>query len=120
MQTGIDIVKIDRLAKYQDDEKFLNKYFSKTEVEYIKSKQNGLQTLAGLYACKEAVLKALGIGIGAGIDLKEISINHNKNGMPYVEIDAKLQYYLNLLNCKDISISISHDGDYAIAICVVV
>ncbi len=119
MQTGIDIVKIDRLSKYQNDEKFLNKYFSKAEIEYIKSKQNVLQTLAGLYACKEAVLKAFGIGIGAGLDLKDILINHNKNGMPFVEIDAKFQYYLNCINCKEISVSISHDGEYVIANCVI-
>ena len=119
METGIDIVKIDRLEKYQDNERFLKKFFSKEEIEYICSKQNKLQSLAGLYATKEALLKALGIGIGAGINLCEISILHDSLGKPFVEITSQIQYYLSQKNCNQISISISHDGEYAIAICVI-
>ena len=119
MQTGVDIVKIDRFKKIMQDDKFLNKYFSKIETEYINKKSNKNQTVAGLYAAKEAVLKALGIGIGMGLDLKEIVINHDDNGAPFVEIDAKMQYYLNTKGCSNISISISHDREYAISFCVI-
>lgn len=117
METGVDIVKIERLKKYENDEKFLNKYFSKIEVEYILNKTKKLETLAGIFACKEAVLKALGLGIGRGIELKELVINHNDYGRPFVEVDAKIQFYLQNLGCSNISVSITHDGDYAIAYC---
>ena len=118
MQTGVDIVKIDRLKSYENDEKFLNKYFTKTEIEYLSKKHNKLETLAGLYACKEAVLKALGIGISRGLELKEICISHTSLGMPFVEVDAKIMFHLNNIGAKEISVSISHDGEYAIAFCV--
>ena len=119
METGVDIVKISRLEKYQNDEKFLKKYFSNAEIEYISKKANSLETMAGIYAAKEAVLKAFGIGIGAGIELREVSINHTKLNKPFVEVDAKVQHYLSGLSCAEISISISHDGDYAVAFCVI-
>ena len=119
METGIDIVKIDRLKKYQNNERFLTKYFSQSEIEYINSKGQLVETLAGIYAAKEAFLKSIGIGIGGGISLSEISIIHDKNGKPSLEVTPQIQYYLQKYNCGQVSISISHDGDYAIAICVI-
>lgn len=119
MEVGIDIVKIERLKKHENNEKFLNKYFAKTEIEYISKKTKKVVTLAGLYACKEAVLKALGLGIGRGVELKEIVVNHSNLGKPFIEIDAKIQYYLQNLGCSNIAVSISHDGDYAVAYCVI-
>ena len=119
MQNGIDIVKIDRFEKLLENDSFLNKYFAKIECEYINQKNNKVETVAGLYAAKEAVLKALGIGIGRGLDLKEVVINHDDKGAPFVEIDAKIQYYLNSKGCSSISVSISHDADYAVAFCVI-
>lgn len=119
MQNGVDIVQISRFEKLYENDSFLNKYFSKSECEYIGKKNNKVQTIAGLYAIKEAVLKALGIGIGRGLDLKEIVINHDDNGAPFIEVDAKIQYYLNSKGCSNISVSNSHDGDYAVAFCVI-
>ena len=119
MESGVDIVKIDRFEKHIDDLKFLSKYFSPAEQEYISKKQNKKETLAGLFCAKEAVLKALGIGIGSGLDLRDISILHNDQGRPVVDVSAKLFYYLNAKNCNEVSISISHDGEYAVAFCVI-
>ena len=119
MQCGVDISKIERFEKYFDDEKFLTKYFTKEEIEYINSKRNKVQTLAGLFSAKEAFLKALGIGIGAGLDLLDINILHNNQGMPQIEVTPKIQYYISKIGVNDVSVSISHDGDYAIAFCAV-
>lgn len=118
MTNGVDIVSVKRFEKYQFSEAFLNKYFCPQEVEYIKSKQNALQTIAGIYACKEAVLKALKIGIGGGVRLCEVCVLHDGSNSPFVDITPQINYYLSALNCTDISVSISHDGDYAIAFCV--
>ena len=118
MDCGIDIVKIDRIEGLSKNDSFLKKYFTESEQEYITSKSNSAQTVAGLYACKEAVLKAFGIGIGGGVDLKEINILH-QNGKPSIEVTPKINYYLVGKNCTEIAVSISHDGDYATAICVI-
>lgn len=119
MECGIDIVDCKRIEKAMQNQLFISKYFSKEEVLYINSKNNMVQTVAGLFACKEAVLKALGIGIGAGLALKEISIIHNQNGQPKVQVTAKIDYFLQGKNCSQISVSISHDGQFAVAMCVI-
>lgn len=117
MKTGIDIVEIDRF-KNLDTDSFINKYFTDYEKEYIKSKKNFEQTLAGLYACKEAILKAFKIGIGNGIKLKEIEIYH-VNGVPFVKNNQVIEKFLNVNNCKEIDVSISHTAKEAIAICII-
>ena len=120
MRNGVDIVKISRLEKQVQNEKFLNKYFSNYEKEYIDSKRiNAVNTMAGLYACKEAVLKALGTGIGE-LSLKDCCVVHDGFGSPFVELNDKIIAVLFKNNCKEIKVSISHDGDYAIAFCTIV
>lgn len=118
MQTGVDIAKVDRFNDLLNNDSFKNKYFSKQEIEYI-NKKNKAETMAGIFCAKEAFLKALGIGIGAGLDLKNIIVLHNSEGMPYFEIGAELNYYLNKKGYGSASVSISHDGDYAVAFCLI-
>lgn len=108
MSTGIDIVLINRFANINDA--FLNKYFTNLEREYIN---NHINTLAGIFAAKEAIIKAIGMGIG-NISLKNIEINHDELGKPFVRLYNELNQY----NSTDFAISISHDGEYAIAIAI--
>lgn len=119
MEVGVDIVEVKRFADMQNQTGFLKKYFAQSEIDYIIKKGNRTQTIAGLYAAKEAVLKALGIGIGAGIRLNELCVLHDSAGKPFVEVNAQLNYYLNLKNCNSVAISISHDGGYAVAFCTI-
>ncbi len=116
---GCDIAQISRFNSLVDSDSFLKKYFTKSELEYIGSKKNKAQTLAGLYACKEAILKALKMGIGGQIRLTNLEILHEKNGAPMLNFTPELNYYLSSINCTQIDISISHDGDYAYAVCQV-
>lgn len=104
---GCDIVKIDRFEKLMTNKVFLDKYFSLDEQKYILSKQNKAQTMAGIFACKEAVLKALKIGIGGGILLKDVQVLHDSLGAPKVK-----------LNGHNVQVSISHDGEYAFAVAI--
>lgn len=119
MKNGVDIVQIKRVENMNNLDTFIKRNFTKAEQEYIYSKNKIHQTIAGLYAAKEAVLKAIGIGICKGLNLNDVEITHNKNGEPNIQINAKVNYYLNLVNCSDATISISHDGDYAVAFCII-
>lgn len=119
MECGVDIVKIERFKKHIENKSFLNKYYSKEEQEYVSKKQNKTETLAGIFCAKESLLKALGIGIGAGLDLKDISVLHNKENKPVIDMTAKVFFYLQQKNCSEISVSISHDDEYAVAFCVI-
>lgn len=105
MKIGIDLVTINRIIGHEDQ--FFNKILSEEEkLEYL-SRSDKLNYLAGRYAGKEAFLKANGLGLFE-IPLNAISITNDIAGAPHIKYDNKEEY----------SISISHDGDYAIAIVV--
>ena len=93
MKIGTDIVKISRIEKSIESESFLSGVYTDEERAYCKS----AQSFAGIFAAKEAYLKALGVGINT------IKISHDDKGKPYI------------VGVSDSDLSISHDGDYAIA-----
>ncbi|MGN1222568.1 MAG: holo-ACP synthase [Christensenellales bacterium] len=118
IRTGIDIIETKRFnIKHLDD--FLEKYYSDEEIEYINQKDKNLQTIAGIYACKEAVLKAFKIGIGNGISLKDVVISHEK-GNPYLKLNDVIKSLMAKDNLKEIDINISHSENNAIAICIII
>ena len=105
---GTDIVKVDRIRKLSKDKKFLNKVFTTKEIKYCNSYSDSYVHLSGKYAGKEAVKKALlSKSIVDNISLKNIVILNKSNKSPYVIING-----INDLKCI---ISISHEGEYAIA-----
>ena len=108
LSIGTDIVKIDRIKSLYKDSKFLKKIFSALEIEYCNSHKEPFIHLSGKYAAKEAVKKALlSVKIVKNIPLINIEVLNNKDKSPYIKL-------LNINNVK-CNVSISHDGDYAIA-----
>ena len=71
--TGVDIIEVDRVKKALDTwgDKFLNRVFTKRELEYVNTKKFSHENLAARFACKESVLKAFG-DTRVGIQLKNI------------------------------------------------
>lgn len=116
---GIDIVDVNRFNHLVDNDSFLTKYFNKDEIDYVALKSYKEQTLAGLYACKEAFLKATGKGIGDSIMLKDICVLHTQSGAPYIFVNEKISSYLNVNHLTKIECSISHTNTVAVAIVVI-
>lgn len=122
---GVDIVEIDRIVNVKNKEALINKMLTQNEKNYLQTKSQKVNnqfseydcSLAGFWAAKEAVLKALEIGIVA--DLKQVEILHKENGAPFVKLHEKFCKKHNILNSASISISISHDGGMAICVCLV-
>jgi len=114
MKIGTDIAKISRFEKLTENE-IPKKIFSKKEVEYILTKKNRAETAAGIFAAKEAFLKAIGAGIST-ITLNEISIEHSSSGSPKIILCKKAQDFFGNSFFGNTQVSISHDGDYAIAV----
>ena len=82
---GIDLCGIERMRKLADDPRFLDRYFTEGERAYVRSKgQGAAQTLAGLFAAKEAVCKALGTGIA--FSLRDIEVFHTELGQPQIRL----------------------------------
>lgn len=105
IKTGIDIVYTPRIEKSITSQVFIEKVFHPQESQKIDASH-----LAGIIAAKEAIMKALGMKPGSWLD---IFITYNKNGRPKVEILNK-----SIVLPTSYDISISHDGEYAVAIFV--
>lgn len=115
---GIDIFKIDRVNKLKQKEKFINRFFTSNEIEYLKSRHLSSHSIAGLFATKEAVTKAFGVGISEELGLSDIEVLHDEKNAPYINTELnKIKILMEKKNIKNINVNISHDGDYAIAIC---
>ncbi len=112
MYIGTDIVKISRFERLIQN-KIPDRVFTESETEYISSKKNAVQTAAGIFAVKEAVLKCLGTGLS--LALCDICVRHEKSGKPFAVLTGKAKAHANALGVTNIDISISHDGEYAIA-----
>lgn len=109
MTNGIDIVQINRFEKLKTNTTFMNNTFNQRELEYIEKRNYINSTIAGMFAAKEAFLKALKKGID-NCSLKNIEITHDSNNCPEILLHNELK---NLNH--NINVSISHDGEYAIA-----
>ena len=118
MRTGIDIVQVSRFKIMNEHKSTLNNVFTDYEISYIGKADKVLPRMAGLFAAKEAVLKAIGIGIYGGLKLTDVEIMHNDNGRPYVVLNTAINYYLQGLKSASIDISISHTSAVATAICI--
>ena len=108
---GVDIINIKRLQKYTENNKFYTKTFTEKEIKECQ-KSFPEQHFAGKFAAKEAVSKCF----SCKIHVLEIEILTEPNGNPLVKIisNENTKKYYNPE--KDvILVSISHDGDYAVA-----
>lgn len=105
---GIDIVKIDRIASIAGSERI----FSKNEILYAENFKNRLEHYAGFFASKEALYKAINADKQTLIKFNEISIVHNEKGAPMFEFLGQTK---SVLEDEEYVVSLSHDGDYAIA-----
>ena len=84
---GLDLCQVDRMRRHLED-RFMEKYFTEAEVAYIRSQgARAAESMAGIWAAKEAVLKALGTGIA--FPLQEVEISHTANGQPTVLLHGK-------------------------------
>jgi holo-[acyl-carrier protein] synthase len=114
---GTDIIEIDRIEKVIDRTKsFIEKSFTDREIEYFNLHGFRGNVIAGNFAAKEAVSKALGTGF-RGFGLKDIEVLRDQLGKPIVHLSDNIY---RILNIKDfnIHVSISHSKENAIAYAV--
>lgn len=111
---GIDTVKISRIERFKErfGDKALKKFLDTDEMLLAKS----TQSQAGFWAAKEAVSKALGLGISENCSFFDIKIHKNEKKAPFFTLSP---YLIDTFKITDTSLSITHDGEYAIAVAVI-
>ena len=106
---GIDITPINRFEKHIKNKNYLKKYLCDDEIKLV----NSAQSAAGFFASKEAISKALMQGIGKECSFFDIKIHKTDKNAPYFTLSQKL---VQKYKIKNTSLSISHDGGFAIAV----
>lgn len=108
---GIDLIRLDRMERSIErfGDKFLQRYLSTEEIILTKNPK----TAAGFWAAKEACSKALGTGIGKECSFHDIILSKTPKGAPQITLSKALIQKHKIL---DSSVSITHDGNYAIAV----
>jgi holo-[acyl-carrier protein] synthase len=114
---GTDIIEVDRirsnLKRYGS--KFLDKILTSKERENAQKYNDAAPHVAGRFAAKEAVAKALGCGFGDRLDFHDIEILNNESGQPIVHLSEKAR---NTFDHPSFLISISHCKSHAVAMVI--
>ncbi|GJD18880.1 acyl-carrier protein synthase [Rivularia sp. IAM M-261] len=127
IRVGTDIVYIPRIQALitRFGDRFLQRVYTPNEQQHcgVSNELNrmAINKLAGRWAAKEAVVKALGTG-WRGIGYTDVEICRHSSGVPFVLFHNKAEAIVTALgdldnNCQ---LSLSHDGDYATATAIFV
>lgn len=116
VRSGVDLVEIHRFADLQPGvrSRFMLRVLTQEEQQEVSG---SLLTLAGKFAAKEAVAKALGCGIGM-VSWQDIEILHDDQGQPLLHLYRQALQQANELMLTSWSVSISHTHQLAIATAV--
>lgn len=115
--TGIDIAEVprirDSIARF--GERFLHRVFTDGEIRYCDSKANRAERYAARFAAKEAAMKALGTGWNHGVRWRDIEVVRQPGGRPTITFRGKAAEFAARLGAKNVSLSLSHTPEQAIA-----
>lgn len=114
---GIDLVEIPRIARLYADhaQHFLDRCFTPAEQAYCLSYQFPAERLAGRFAAKEALLKALGTGWRGQIAWTDIHITSDAAGKPGVQLTGECARIAAAQKIVRWHVSISHTQSHAMA-----
>jgi holo-[acyl-carrier protein] synthase len=111
---GTDLIELKRVQKACGKPSFLSRIF--TEDEYREASGDH-RRLAGNFAVKEAVSKALGTGFGS-VKPREIEVFRDRRGKPYVKLSGRAEEQARLLKVTGIEVSISDTEELVLAFAV--
>jgi holo-[acyl-carrier protein] synthase len=113
---GIDAVDIERFRRaLERSPRLSHRVFTADERADVARRSDPVPSLAARFAVREAVMKALGVGLG-GFDLQDVSVVSHESGQPHVRITGRAA---ELASRRDISswhLSITHTEQVAIAV----
>jgi holo-[acyl-carrier protein] synthase len=116
MTVGVDLIEIERIRRTLDRYPgFRERCFTDAERSYCDSRPNPAESYAGRFAGKEAVGKALGVGVR--FTWKEIEIVGRPK--PAVELSGHTRRAWKRLGGGEIDLSMTHSRELAAAICIV-
>ena len=116
LTSGVDLIEIPRIAGVLEryGERFLGRIYTPGEIEYCRGRP---ANLAARFAAKEAAMKALGTGT-RGVSWQDIEVTRQESGAPSLRLYGRAQTRARRIGIIQLSLSLSHSRDYAIAVVV--
>lgn len=118
---GTDIIEVERIKESIENlgEKFINRIFTQTEIEYCNATKNAkYEHYAARFAAKEATFKAVSTLLSDkySISWKNAEVVNDENGKPNIQFTSLDKNVEKELKCiKSIDVSLSHIKEYAVA-----
>ena len=114
---GIDLVDVAEMRRWIEDPRdpLVPRCFVQVELDEIGHGPDRIERLAGRFAAKEAVLKALGTGFGAGVAFTDVVIHRAPGAAPEVQLNGGAAKVAAALGVTAWRLSISHAGGLAMA-----
>lgn len=115
---GVDVVDIPRIEAMLDEhgDRFVERCFTDGERAYAESgSRRRPERYAVRFACKEAVMKALGTGWRSGISWRDIEVVRAPSGQPHVALDGHCAELARDMKIQRWVVSLSHAGTSAVA-----
>ena len=120
IHVGCDVCQVAAIEEMlRGEESALAKIFLRGEREYAMAQGRPAQHLAGVFAAKEALAKAVRDPALLGAYYQEVTVSHRENGSPDLLLSERLTASFSAEGIRVADLSISHDGDYAVAAVIV-
>lgn len=119
---GTDLVEITRIRRLVEKygERFFRRIYTAAELDEAERRgPNRWEHLAGLFASKEAVLKAMGTGRAQGARFVDVEITSKPSGAPLVRLSGATRDRLDAAGGGEALVSITHDAGLAAAFAVI-
>lgn len=115
---GVDMIEVERIKKAIEKfgNRFLERIYTKGEIESCSKKKNKYLSFTSRFAAKEAFLKALGTGLSRGIRWKDIEIQDSEHTRPKINLHGKAK---ELSKERPVHLSISHIKEFAVAVAII-
>ena len=113
--TGCDLVPVDRLrSACERHPAMLDRLFSPREqAGAVAGEPRRWERLAGVFAAKEAALKALGTGMR--VAFRDVEVEHDTMGRPLLVLQGEARDVAGRIGAVRVHVSISHSGGFAMA-----
>ena len=118
MGIGVDIIAISRMRDILEttEKAFMDKVFTPYEQQRSEVRSDRVAYLAMTFAAKEAIFKTFGIGWETGVQFKEIEVQDGEWGEPIPYLTGRFGELALERGISRVLLSLSFDGDYAIAV----
>jgi holo-[acyl-carrier protein] synthase len=118
---GVDLCEVERLRRtLARTPGFATRVYTDAERETCGRRRDPAEGLAARFAAKEAVLKALGTGLRMGVNWREIEVRRAHGQAPMVVLSGRCRALAEARGADRVLVSLTHDGDYALAQVVLV